>query len=268
MEPQVFRARVNLGSILTLAANVFQESIRDRTLYLVGLYAIGLVFAALLLPEVAAGTEDKMMLDVGLAAMNLLGLIVTVFIGTGLINKEIEKRTVLILLSKPIGRAELILGKFLGLSAVLAVLVALMHTIFIVVLSLWQVPAPFSSLIAASFYLFLQLTLLTAVAIVFGVFTSSLLATILTFGMYLMGHFSRDLLRIGEVSENPGLGQIMTGFYLILPDLSRLDLKNDAVYGSAALPDIGTLVLNATYGFVYTALLLWIAIAVFSRREF
>jgi ABC-type transport system involved in multi-copper enzyme maturation permease subunit len=268
MEHQFFRTRLNVGSILTLAANVFQESIRDRTLYLVGLYAIGLVVAALLLPEVAVGTEDKMMLDVGLAVMNLLGLIVTVLIGTRLIDKEIEKRTVLILLSKPIGRADLILGKFLGLSAVLAVLVALMHIIFIVVLSLGQVPAPFSSLLAASFYLFLELTLLTAVAIVFGVFTSSLLATILTFGMYLMGHFSRDLLHIGEVSKNPALGRIMTGFYLILPDLSRLDLKNDAVYGSAALPDIGTLLFNATYGFVYTALLLWIAIAVFSRREF
>ena len=260
--------QVNLGSISTIAANVFREVIRDRTLYLVALYALILLAAILLLPEVAAGTQDKMTLDLGLGAMNLLGLIVTVFIGTGLINKEIEKRTVLVLISKPIGRSELIVGKFLGLSAVLAVLIALMTAIFIAILQVNEMPFPLGSIIVASVFLFLQLSLIVSIAIIFGTFTSSLLATLLTFGIYLMGHFSRDLLQLGEISENPGIQPLAKGLYLILPDLARLDLKNGAVYGSAALPDIATLLLNAIYGGVYAILLLSVATVVFSRREF
>ncbi|MDY6936177.1 MAG: ABC transporter permease [Cyanobacteriota bacterium] len=260
--------QVNLGSISTIAANVFREVIRDRTLYLVALYALILLAAILLLPEVAAGTQDKMTLDIGLGAMNLLGLIVTVFIGTGLINKEIEKRTVLVLVSKPISRSELIVGKFLGLCAVLAVLISLMTLIFIVVLRVNEIPFPLGSTLVASGYLFLQLSLIVAVSIVFGVFASSLLATLLAFGIYLMGHFSRDLLQLGEISQNPGIAPLAKTLYLILPDLSRLDVKNGAVYGSAALPDISTLLLNAVYGLVYTVLLLSIATVVFSRREF
>lgn len=259
---------VNFGSILTISANVFREAIRDRTLYLVMVYAIVLVAAVGLLPEVSAGTEDKMTLDVALAAMNLLGLVVTVFLGTGLINKEIDKRTVLVLLSKPIRRGELIVGKFLGLSAVLAVLVVLMQGILMLVLGLSQVPYPLGSLLIASLYLFLQLSVITAVAILFGVLTSSILATILTFCVYIMGNLTRDLLQLGEISQNTGIERLALGLYLFLPDLARLDLKNDAVYGVAALPNFGTLVLNAVYGVVYIILLLSVAIAIFSKREF
>ncbi|MBE9042707.1 ABC transporter permease [Oscillatoriales cyanobacterium LEGE 11467] len=260
--------QVNLGSISTIAANVFREVIRDRTLYLVALYALILLAAVLLLPEVAAGTQDKMTLDIGLGAMNILGLIVTVFIGTGLINKEIEKRTVLVLISKPVGRGEFVVGKFLGLSAVLAVLIAVMTAIFILVLKLNEIPFPLGSILVASLYLFFQLSLIVAVAIIFGVFASSLLATLLTFSIYLMGHFSRDLLQLAEVSDNASIQPLAKSLYLILPDLARLDVKNGAVYGSAALPEIGTLLLNALYGSIYTILLLSVATVVFSRREF
>ena len=81
-----------------------------------------------------------------------------------------------------------------------------------------------------------------------------------------MGHFSRDLLKAGELSKNPGLERITEGIYLVLPDLSRLDLKNLAVYG--ILPSFADLMVNAVYGLVYTVLLLAIASLIFSQREF
>jgi ABC-type transport system involved in multi-copper enzyme maturation permease subunit len=259
---------MSLARIFTIARNVFYEVVRDRILWIIGFYALLLVAAMQLLPQIAGATEEKMILDFGLAAMSVLGLIVAIFIGTGLVNKEIEKRTVLVLIAKPISRSEIIAGKHLGLSAVLASLITAMTIIYIVLLQLRQIPYPFGSIILASLYLFLQLCLVCAIAIALGVFTSSVLATLLSFGVYLMGNLSQDLVSFGRLSKNPGLENLTRNLYLVLPDLSRLDLKNQAVYGSEALPDSLTLITNASYGLVYTVLVLAIASAIFSQREF
>ena len=257
---------MNAVRTLVITTNVFREVMRDRVLYLIGLFALFLVACLRLLPEIAAATENKILLDVGLAAMSLLGLVIAVFVGTGLINKEIEKRTVLALLAKPISRTEFIVGKHLGLSAVLAVLVATMTAIYMAILVFGRVPFPIHSILVSSLYLFLQLSLITAVAIAFGVFTSSLLATLLTFAVYFMGNFSRDLVTLGTLSKNPAIENMTRSLYLVLPDLARLDLKNQAVYGQ--LPSLTALLENALYGILYIVALLAIATFVFSRREF
>ena len=257
---------MNIGRIIKIANNVFWEVIRDKTLYIIGLFALLMIAAVKLIPELSVGTEDKIILDLGLAAISFLGLIVTVFLGTGLVNKEIEKRTVYILVAKPLSRSELIVGKHLGLSAVLGVLLGAMTIIYGLILSLNGISYPLGSILVAVIFVFIQLSLLTALAILFGVFSSSLLATLLTFGIYLMGNLSRDLVKLGELTDNPGIQKLMMGLYVVLPDLSRLDLKNDAVYG--LLPNITTLVTNLSYALLYTMLVLSISIAIFARREF
>ncbi len=259
---------MSLGRILVMATNVFREVIRDRILYIIGFYALLLIIAARLLPQVAVTAQNKIILDFGLAAMSVMGLIVAIFVGTGLVNKEIEKRTFLVLIAKPISRSEFITGKHLGLSAVLALLVAAMTAIDLAVLQLGHIPYPAGSILLAALYLFFQLCLITAVAIGFGVFTSPALATLLTFGVYLMGQFSHHLVELGSLSKNQGFERLTQGLYLVLPDLSRLDLKNQAVYGTDLLPDPGTLINNAAYGLLYTVLLLAIAVLIFSYREF
>jgi len=255
-----------VGRIWTIATNGFQEVIRDRIFYVIGFFALLLVVALPLLREVAATTEDKIFMDLGLAAIGVLGVLVAIFVGTGLINKEIEKRTVLVLIPKPISRAELIIGKHLGLLGVLAVLVIAMTAIYLALLSFNGINYPLASLLISELYQFLELSLIVAVALMFGVFTSSILATLLTFGIYLMGHLSRDVQELGKLSENATIETITQGLYLILPDLSRLNLKNEAVYG--LLPSSMTLLGHAAYAVVYTILLLAIAILIFSRREF
>ncbi|MBW4473087.1 MAG: ABC transporter permease [Stenomitos rutilans HA7619-LM2] len=257
---------MNAARTLVITTNVFREVMRDRVLYLIGLFALFLIACVRLLPEIAATTETKILLDVGLAAMSLLGLVIAIFVGTGLINKEIEKRTVLVLMAKPISRTEFIVGKHLGLSAVLAVLVGAMTVIYMAVLVVDRVSFPIGSILVSSLYLFLQLSLVTAVTIVFGVFTSSLLATLLTFAVYFMGNFSRDLVTLGALSKNPAVENLTRSIYLVLPDLARLDLKNQAVYGQ--LPGLSLLLENAAYGILYIVVLLAIATFVFSRREF
>jgi ABC-type transport system involved in multi-copper enzyme maturation permease subunit len=259
---------VNLGRTFVVASNVFREVIRDRVLYLIGFFAIVLVAAAVLIPAVAANTEDQIVPDLGLAAIALLGLGIAVFVGTGLVNKEIEKRTVHVMIAKPISMAEFIVGKHWGLSAVLTVLVLAMTGVFLAVLSVQQIPYSLGSILLSALFQILELSLITAVAILFGVFTSSLLAVLLTLAVYLMGHFSRDLLTLGSLTQNTGARQAIEAAYLVLPDLERLNLKNQAVYGMEILPKPLDLLGDAAYSLVYTALLLAIATLIFSRREF
>lgn len=257
-----------LSRIVVIAQNVFLEVIRDRILYLIGLFALLMVAASALLPEVSAGAQDKITLDLGLAGIHLLSVIVAVFVGTGLVNKEIEKRTVLVLIAKPVSRAEFLIGKHLGLSAVLAVLIAALAAIFLAVVAFNSIDFPLQSVLLSIAFMFLEVVLLTAVAILFGVFTSSLLATLLTFATYLMGHLTQDLVALGELSENPALQRVTNGLFLVLPDLERLNLRNEAIYGMQLLPDAVTMLSNVLYALIYTALLLTIAILIFSRRQF
>lgn len=257
-----------LSRTVVIARNVFLEVIRDRILYLIALFALLMVAASVMLPEVSAGAQDKITLDLGLAGIHLLSVIVAVFVGTGLVNKEIEKRTVLVLIAKPVSRAEFLIGKHLGLSAVLAVLIAALAAIFLAVVAFNGIEFPLQSVLLAIAFMFLEVILITAVAIMFGVFTSSLLATLLTFATYLMGHLTQDLVALGELSENPALQRVTNGLFLVLPDLERLNLRNEAIYGMELLPDPMTMLSNVLYGLIYTALLLTIAILIFSRRQF
>ncbi len=259
---------MNFRRVFVIAKNVFQEMVRDRILYIIGFYALILAIAFRVLPEFAAATENKMFLDFGLGAMSTVTLIVAIFLGTGLVNKEIDKRTILVMIAKPVSRSEIIAGKFLGLSVVLAVLVTVMTVIYLGFLQIGNIPYSFLSILIAAFFLILQLSLITAVAITFGVFTSSLLAVTLTFAVYLMGNITPDLVNLGRLSNSPFIERITQSLYLILPDLSRLDFKNDAVYGLPALPDTAVLMTNVGYGLFYSVMLLAIANFIFSRREF
>ncbi|MBE8996201.1 ABC transporter permease [Microcystis aeruginosa] len=257
---------ISILRIWAIAANSFREVIRDRILYFIGFFALLMAFAWRLLPEIAVGTHEKIFLDLGLAAIGLLGVIVAVFMGTGLINKEIDKKTILVLIPKPLSRAEFILGKHLGLSGVLAVMLGVMLVIYLLMLLGMKVSFQPLPLIVSVFYLGLELILIAAVAIAFGVFTSSILATLMTFGVYLMGHISKDLIQLGIISKNPNILAITKNIYLILPDLERLNFRNEAVYG--LLPSADVLIGNALYSLVYTGLLLGISILIFSRRQF
>lgn len=259
---------MNLNRTLVISSNVYREVIRDRALYLIGFFAAAMVAAVVLLPEVAASTEDQMILDIGPAMSGFLGLAVAIFVGTGLVNKEIEKRTVYVMVAKSISRTEFIVGKHWGLSAVIAVLLAAMTVIYMSILSLNHIAYPAFSIVLSALFQFLELSLVAAVAMLFGVFTSSLLATLITFAVYLTGHLSRDLLSLSALAENAGLKQAIEGMYLILPDLDRFNLKNQAIYGAALLPSPLELLGNAAYGLIYTTLLLAIAIVIFSRRQF
>jgi ABC-type transport system involved in multi-copper enzyme maturation permease subunit len=258
--------KMSLIRIWAVASNVFREVMRDRIFFTLGFYAVLMLAAWKILPEISGGAAGKILMDFGIASASLLGVVVAIFVGTGLINKEIEKRTVFTIVTKPISSFEFILGKHLGLSAVLAIVVSGMTAIDLAILSLAQIEYQLIPLLLTAFLLFVELALLTAAALLFGVFTSSILAILLTFSLYLVGHLSQSMVRLAGVTKNPSFQQLTDNLYLVLPDLSRLDLKNTAVYGM--VPQSETILLNTGYALVYTAALLVVTTVIFSRRQF
>lgn len=254
--------------ISTVARNVFLEVVRDRILYVVGVFGIVMVMAITLLPEISAGTEDKLILDTGLAAINLLSLFVVVFVGTGLINKEIEKKTVLVLIAKPVSRWEFIVGKHLGLSLVMALLMAVLTAVMLGLFALSGVPFQLPLVLWAVLFMFLEMVLLSAVAMMFGSFTSTVLATLMTLAVFAVGHETRNILELDKIADSENFRRVAEGLFLVMPDLERLNLKNEIANGFLAPPSGSGLVENAVYALIYTALLLMVTVTVFERRQF
>ena len=259
---------ISVGRVGAIASNVIRELWRAKVSYFLAAYGLLLVLGMALLPEIAAGnTAGKILLDVALAGASLLGLAVAVFTGTRLLDREIERRTILLSMAKPLSRTEFILGKHLGLSIVLA-LVALVATAFgvLVLLPTGGMDLAWNAIGVTTLFSIVELILMAAIALLFSVLTNGVLASGLTLAVYFMGHLSQDLLTIGVQLETPGLRQLTEVLYLILPDLERLNLKNLAVYG--ILPDSTTLGLNALYGGAYIVIVLCLTTFIFARREF
>ena len=262
----------------TIALNVFRESVRDKVLYNLVLFAVLLIGASYLLGQLTAGQDIKIIKDLGLAAVSLFGLFIAVFIGIGLVSKEVERRSIYSLLSKPIRRSQLVVGKFVGLALTLAVNVAVMTSALYLVLaymswgvapevqSVWDAPALDPALLKALGLILIELMLITAIALFFSTFSTPILSAALTFGLYLVGHFSADLRNFQDVVDSPAAARLARGLYWVLPNLAQFDVKANVVHGQPVTP--GYLAVTIGYGAVYIAMLLALSAFIFSRRDF
>jgi ABC-type transport system involved in multi-copper enzyme maturation permease subunit len=259
---------MNAIRIWAISVNSFREIIRERILYVIGIFALIMVAAWRMLPEVGIGASGKMLLDLGLAVAQILGTVVAVFVGSNLINKEIDRKTILALIPKPMSKAELIIGKHFGLSAVMAVMVVGMMAIYLAMLSIAKVPYQTTPLLISGCFLFLELMLMVSVSLMFGSMTSSLLATLLTALIWFAGHGTQSMVERTNsgIASSPAMRSTSNMMFMLLPDLSRLDLKNDVVYG--VLPASQVLWGSVGYAVIFTAIFLGITIGIFSRRQF
>jgi Cu-processing system permease protein len=261
-----------------IAQNVFKESVRDKVLYNLVLFAVLLIAVSYLLGQLTAGQDIKIVKDLGLAAISLFGLFIAVFIGVGLVSKEVERRSIYSLLSKPIRRQEFIAGKYLGLVLTLLVNVAVMTAAYYAVLAAmawaaggwflpaWEAPAADPALLKAIALIFLQLMMVTALALLFSTFTSPILATALTFGLYIVGQFNADLKHFETIVRSRPVAWLARVLYYLLPNLSRLDVKAQVVH---ALPvPAGYMLLSTAYALTYVGALLVLATLIFMRRDF
>jgi ABC-type transport system involved in multi-copper enzyme maturation permease subunit len=252
-------------TVAVIALNTFREAKRDRILYLLFFFAALSIAASRVLAILTVGDRIKIVMDVGLASISIFGVLMAILMGTGLVYKEIDKKTIFTLLSKPIHRVEFILGKFLGLVLTLAVMTGLMTLIFLVLLFLHTFRVEWAMLVAVA-YIFLELILLTAVAILFSTFSTPILSSIFSLSFYVIGHMSWGLEALIR-KIRPGLGRTLVQFlYMVLPDLENFNFKTEVVHG-LAIP-AGVHAWAVLYGFLYTAFILGLAVLIFRRRDF
>ena len=261
-----------------IAVNVFKESVRDRVPYNLALFAVLLIAASFLIGQLTAGQDVKIIKDLGLAAIAVFGLFIAIFIGIGLVSKEVERRSIYSLLSKPISRPQFIVGKYAGLVLTLAVNVAVMTVALYVVLgylayiqtpaarAAWDAPGVDPRLLEAIGLIFIELMIVTAIALFFSTFSTPLLAAGLTFGLFIVGHFNADLKNFDKIVDSRPAVWVARGVYHTLPDFSAFDIKTEVVHG---LPVAGGYIASTVgYGFAYITALLVVSVLVFARRDF
>ncbi|MBC7930114.1 MAG: ABC transporter permease, partial [Rubrivivax sp.] len=212
-----------LSRVATIARNTFREAVRDRVLYNLVLFVLILTGGAIFLGELSAAQEAKIIVDMGLSAMLLFGVFISIFVGVGLVYKEIERRTIYAIFAKPVGRGEFLAGKYLGLCLTLAVNVAVMGAG--VSLALLYVRGGWSPLVLniwpAIALVYVELMIVVAVALLFSSFSSPALSALLTFFVFVIGHFSAELKALSASVSTGGGRVVFAALYYILPNLSN-----------------------------------------------
>ena len=252
----------NIGVI---ALNTFRENLRDKILYNLLLFAGLLIAASMLLGSLSISEQEKIVTDMGLAAINLIGVIIAVFVGIGLVSKEIERRTIYTIVARPISRVQFVLGKYLGLVVTLSVNLSIMLLVFLLTIW-WSGASVHISLLQAVELIFVELLVVTALALFFSTFSSAMVSASMTLGLYVIGHLTPDVKGIAEKSQNELVTMLLTGIYYLCPNLEMLNIKGQASAGvsvSLAYQSMATI-----YGLFYASLLLAVACVIFQRRDF
>lgn len=251
------------GRVLAIALNTFREAIRNRILYLLLAFAVALILCAKVLSLLTVGSEEKIIKDFGLATIEVFGVLTAVLMGIGLVSREIERRTVLVLLAKPMHRAEFVLGKYGGLVLTLLVNTCVMGLSFFGLLMALGIADP--AVLLAVLMLFLEFLLITALAILFSCLSNPIVSCLLTLALYVIGHllWSFDLLKARLASQ---AGRALCGIlYYLLPHLGNFDIKGEVVHG---LPvPAARVAWAALYLAVYGTGVLLLACTVFERKE-
>lgn len=254
--------------VRAIALNTFRESIRDRVLYNLILFVLILVAASVFVSDLSLDMESQFTAALGLSAMVVFGALIAIFIGVGLVYKEIDKRTIYSLLSKPVHRHEFILGKYAGLCLTLLVNSAVM--VLATELALLYVNGKFvplqTAVLAASFLVYLELVLVVAVALMFSSFTTPMLAALFSFAVYVIGHFSKDLLVMASLSGSATTHVVLTTLYYLLPNLSNFGFITEASHGR--IVPLGMAASATVYATVYVGILLSAAVLIFQKRNF
>jgi len=254
-----------MNAIKAIAVNTFKEAIRNKILYSLIFFAFVMMGVSLVLDQATVGQRNKIIKDMGLASINLFGVMIAIVVGIGLVSKEIEKRTIYTLLAKPVHRAQFLIGKYLGIVLTLAVETLLMTFFFFVLVWLYE-EAIDLVLLKAIFLIFIEISVVAAVAIFFSTFSTPFLSGMFTFSVYVIGHLTEDLNQIGSISENFALQKLTSLLFYLLPNLENFNIKGEVVHHLPVAS--GKIILSASYGMLYILFLLLVSSVFFERRDF
>jgi ABC-type transport system involved in multi-copper enzyme maturation permease subunit len=256
------------GRILAIARNTFREAVRDRVLYNLVLFVLLLSVSAVFLGAASASQDAKIIVDLGLSAMLFFGAFIAIFVGVGLVWKEIERRTLYVIFAKPVGRGEFLLGKYLGLCLTLAVNVVVMGAG--VALVLLYVVRGTTPLLAALWptigLIYLELTVLTAVALLFSSFSSPVFSAFASLAVFVIGHFTAELKGFAGLFDAVAARGALVTLYYALPNLSTFSVITPAAHGIA--PPADYLAASLAYAVAWDVALLAAAAWLFGHRDF
>jgi ABC-type transport system involved in multi-copper enzyme maturation permease subunit len=252
-----------IGSI---AFNTFRQAVRDRVLYNLIAFALLLSGAAILVGEISIDIERLVVVNLGLTAVSLFGVVIAIFIGIGLVSQEIDKRTLYMVLSRPVRRWEFIVGKFFGLTGTLVVNTFLMAVG--VFLALLYVSHHFEKMdawvLVALYFIVLQFFIVCALALLFSSFSTPLMSAVFTFALFVIGSLAEDLRGFARITHGFG-GWMATGIAYLVPNFSALNIVSQVAHGDA-VP--GRLILyNTLYALLYSAMVISGAVLIFQRRN-
>jgi ABC-type transport system involved in multi-copper enzyme maturation permease subunit len=255
-----------LQTIAIIAVNAFREAVRDRILYNLILFVLLITASAIFLGELSGGQEARVIVNLGLSTLLIFGTFISIFVGVSLVWKEIEKKTVYSIFSKPIGRGEFIVGKYLGLCVTLLVNVAVMGIGVSLALLYVGNKELAVQVWPAALLIFAELTVVTAVAIMFSSFSSPALSALLTLFVFVIGNFSASLRELGQQLASPVSRTVLDGLYYVLPNLSQFSFITETSNGMT--PPSAMIGGAIIYAIVYDVILLTITVLIFSRRNF
>lgn len=251
--------------ILAIAVNTFREAVRDKILYSLVFFALLMMGLSVILGNLTIGEQIKIIEDFGLGTISLFGVLIAIFVGVGLVYKEIERRTIYTILSKPIPRSAFLLGKYGGLLLTLLVEVAVMTGFFVLLVLLYGSGFDLA-LLKAIGMIYVELALITAVALFFSAFTAPTLSGLFALGIFVIGHLSSDLRVFGQGTHDPLISRLTTFLYYLLPNLENFNIKGQVVHG---IPVSGEfLAWSALYGVLYITGVLLLTVLVFQKRDF
>jgi Cu-processing system permease protein len=250
-----------------VALNTFREAVRDRVLYNLVFFALLMMAAAIAVGQISIGIEQTVIVSLGLSAISVIGLLISIFIGVALVSKEMDKRTLYALLAKPVRRWEFLLGKFAGLVLTLTVNTAAMALGLLLVMIYMKHSLERSDavVLVAVYFILLKLALIVALALLFSCFTTPLLAILFTVGLYIVGLYVQELRDLPVEVMSPAMAAFTKWLSYVLPNFENFNVMAMAAHGRA-VP--GALILqNTLYTVVYCTIVLTAAAAVFSRRN-
>ncbi len=254
-----------MSPIFAIAQTGQREAIRNRVTVVVAAFSIALIFLTSMVMSVTIYSIDKVVTDFGLGVMSLLLSGLAIFMSVGMLSRELERRTVFLVMSRPISRGQFVVGRYLGVVVTLAMLQAVMGLIYGLQLLVFSVP--WSEAIAAAMVgLFLELCVLSALGILFSSFSGTVTSTVCVVALYLVGHWAPDLHALSTAAESPLVSRLLLAVYYVVPNLDRLDFKPHASYAAYIGRD-EWLTAGAT-GLGWSVVFIAGAALLFRRRDF
>ncbi len=253
--------------IFTIAYNTFREAVRDRVLYNLVIFALLIVGSALLFGQISIGIERLVLVNLGLTAISIFGIVIAIFIGIGLVSKEIEKRTLYtVLAARPVHRWEFVIGKFFGLIGTLVVNAFFMSLgLFAALLyQAHKLQGPDAYLLVAIYFIVLQFVLITAVALLFSTFSSPLLSAVFAFSLYVIGTFGEDL-RTFAAAATGMTRWLGTAISYVLPNFAPFNVISQVAHAEPVSRQL--ILMNSLYALTYTAVVVAGAVLIFQRRN-